>query len=125
LQNLKFGILGASIIGIIAAFLPFIAFGDESISLFQVMGAPGAAGQVILTMAGFVIGLVLSIIALKNGFSRVFGIVATVGFALSFIKLLDAFGPGAIGAKLLFIGALVGLVLSIVKIVKPDVAQAS
>lgn len=117
MDKLKFGVLGAGALGVVAAFLPIVG----GISLFDIMGA--AAGQVILTLVGYVIGLVLGIISLSKGFNRTFAIIATVGFGLSFLKTLDAFG-GEIGGKLLFVAAIVGLGCSIALILKPEEAKA-
>lgn len=117
MDKLKFGVLGAGALGVVAAFLPIVG----GVSLFDLLGL--AAGQVILTLAGYVIGLVLGVLALSKGFNRTFAIIATGGFALSFIKTLDAFG-GEIGGKLLFVAAIVGLGCSIGLIVKPEESQA-
>lgn len=122
MDKMKFVVLIAGIVGVIGLFLPFVAMGGQSASLLDIMGL--AAGQVILTELGFILALVLGAMGVAGKFTRVFAIICTVGLALSTVKLLDAFGDGAIGAKLMFIAAVLGLLASIAAIVKPESADA-
>ena len=113
MDKAKYGVLAAGALGIVGAFLPIMM----GVSLIDMIGLDAVQG--ILTLAGYLVGLVVGIIGLSKPFTRPLAITATVFFALSFIKTLDAFS-GEIGGKLLFIAALIGLVSSIMMIVKPE-----
>lgn len=118
MKNLKFAILGAGVLGLISAFLPFISFGEASVSFWEIRVLD--SGQVYLTLFGFVLPALIAAVAIAKGpAARWHGIVAAVGFLLAFIKLREAF-QGAIGAKLMFICALAGMAVAIASIVKPE-----
>ena len=121
MKNLKFGLIVCGVLGVIGAFLPMVKMGSASISLWELKGLPGGAGQVYLTLAGFIVGIVMGGLALKGGLKRWQSIVAAVGFALATLKLRGSFS-GAIGAKVMFLAAVIGLVVAIVTIVKPEKA---
>jgi len=76
-------------------------------------------GQGLPRFLGLVIGLVMGIMGLVGKMTRTYAIIAMVGFALSFVLMLDAIG-GEIGGKLLWIGSVVGLVSAILCVVKPE-----
>lgn len=122
MKNLKFGLIVCGVLGVIGAFLPMVKMGSASISLWDLKGLPGGSGQVYLTLAGFVLGIAMGAAALKGPLKRWQSGVAAAGFALSTVKLRGSFGDGAIGAKLMFLAAIVGLVVAIVTIVKPEKA---
>ena len=113
-KNIKFGILLFGVLGIVGAFLPFMA----GVSLFDMKGVPGAAGQVYLTMGVFVVGVVIGVLALKR-LARWHGIVGALVFALGVVKNRGNM-DGAIGAKLMLVAALGGLVCCIIAAVKPE-----
>lgn len=118
MKNLKFAILAAGLLGVISAFLPFISFGPESISLWEVRELDG--GLVYLTMAGFLIPAIMGLLAvIKGPQARWHAIVATVFFGLALIKVRDGF-QGAIGAKLMVVCAAIGLLVAIASIAKPE-----
>lgn len=118
MKQAKFGVLGAGVLGIIGAFLPFVSFGDASISLWDVRSFD--SGQVYITMGGFLIAAIVGGVALAKGaLPKQLAGTAVAGFALSAFKLRDAF-KGAIGAKLMLLAAIVGLVFAILAIVKPE-----
>ena len=128
MNNLKFGVLACGILGLIGCFLPMISFGDQSFSFFDARKG-GEAAQVYMTMAGYVAAVVMgAMAAAKPPMLRWQGIVAIVGFAFVVFKLREP-GPiklltdGAIGAKLMVIGALAGLVVSIITVAKPETAK--
>jgi hypothetical protein len=127
-NNLKFGVLACGLIGLIACFLPFVSFGDQSFSFFKMREAPGGASQVFMTMAGYVLALVMgAMAAAKPPMQRWQGIVAALGFLWVCFKMRDGFmkliTDGAIGAKLMAISALAGLVVSILCVAKPETAK--
>jgi hypothetical protein len=124
MKQIKFAILGAGILGIIAVFLPFISMGPLSVSLWKARQF-GESGQVYLTMGGFAIGAVMGVLAVTGKrLVRWQAIVATIGFVLAFIKVRQGLTleGGAIGAKLLFISALLGLIAAIAGTAKPEQA---
>ena len=116
MNNVKFGIVAAGGLGILAAFLPFVSMGDQTMSLFGMRSL--VAGQVYLTLGCFVVALVVGLLALKKA-ARWHGIVATLAFGLGVLKNRGNM-EGAIGAKLLLIAALLGLVASVIVLVKPE-----
>jgi hypothetical protein len=125
-NNLKFGVLACGLIGLISVFLPQITFGDQSISLWGTREAQ--AGQVYLIMAAFLAPLVMgALAAAKPPMQRWQGIVAIAGFALIVVKMRDAlpadFMKGAIGMKLMGLSAIIGLVVSILTVAKPETAK--
>ncbi len=120
MKNLKFGILAFGVLGLLGCFLPFISFGGESASLFAMR--KGDAGQVFMTMGGFILAAVMGGMGLKHLLKWQAG-AAAAGFAFVAFKLRDAlthvFGaPFGIGAKLIVVSAIAGLVVSILAAVK-------
>lgn len=85
MKNLKYGILGLGVLGLLGCFLPFVSFGSESISFFG--GRKGDAGQVFLTMGGFVLAAVMGGMGLKQLLKWQAG-VAAAGFAFVIFKLI-------------------------------------
>lgn len=116
MDKAKFAILGFGVLGLLAVFLPFVSAGSESISMWGLREIVGT-GQVYLVMGGFLAAAIMGGMALKNGLLRWQGIVASLGFALTVLKLRPwgtAFSDGAIGAKLLIVSAFLGLACAIV-----------
>lgn len=128
MNNLKFGVLACGLLGLIGCFLPMVSFGSESISFFKLREMPGGSSQVFMTMAGYVAALVMgAMAAAKPPMQRWQGIVAIVGFAWVVFKMRDGFmkliTDGAIGAKLMGISALAGLIFAILCVAKPETAK--
>ena len=128
MKNLKFGVLLFALIGIISIFLPQISVGDMSFSMWD--ARQGAPLNVYGGLAGLAIALVAGIAgAAKPPFSKMHAIGATVGFALALVLMSDmkpweifnAF-KGAIGAKLMGVALIGGLVTSIIAVVKSEEA---
>ena len=117
MDKMKFGVLGGGILGVVGSFLP-IAMG---ISLFDLVTM--VPGQGLPRFLGLVIGLVMGVLGLVGKMTRTYAIIAMIGFALSFVMMLDAIG-GEIGGKLLWIGAVIGLVSSIACVIKPEGSDA-
>tara|TARA_R110002096_G_scaffold401386_6_gene598320 strand:+ start:60640 stop:61008 length:369 start_codon:yes stop_codon:yes gene_type:complete len=119
MDNVKYAILGCGVIGLLGIFLPMISMGGQSISLWDVRAIN--AGQVYIVIAGFLAPAVMGAMALKGGLLRWQAGVAIAGFGLCVVKLRpwgEVFG-GAIGAKLMIIGAFLGLAAAIAAVVKP------
>lgn len=133
MNNLKYGILGLGVLAAIGVFLPFISFGGESISLWKLYSSMPDGAEWPLLKGHPITHIVLSLVAVAmgglaaaKGMARWQGIVATVVFLLAFVNMREGFfkllTEGAIGAKLIFIGILGGLIVSIIAIVKPEQA---
>lgn len=76
-------------------------------------------------MSGFVVGAIMGILAVTgNRLVRWQAIIALIGFGLSLLKIRDSItGEGsAIGAKLLFIAALVGVIAAVADTANPEKA---
>ncbi|MBL4635377.1 MAG: hypothetical protein JKY56_16070, partial [Kofleriaceae bacterium] len=114
MEKTKFAVLGFGVLGLLAVFLPFISFGDESFSMWKLREAVGS-GQVFMIMGGFLAAAIMGGLALKDGMARWQGIVASLGFALTLVKLRPwgpAFSDGAIGAKLMILSAFIGIAVA-------------
>ncbi|MDB4955315.1 MAG: hypothetical protein JWO36_2884 [Myxococcales bacterium] len=127
MNNLKLGVLVSGVVGLIGCFLPFISGGGESISFWGMKELAGS-GQIFVTMAGYVLGAVMGAMAVaKPPMQRWQAIVATLGFAFVGFKMRDGFlkliTDGAIGAKLMAIAVLAGLVFSVLCIAKPEATK--
>ena len=122
MKQIKFALLGAGLLGVIAIFaLPFVSMGPISFTLWKIREAD--SGAVYITLLGFLAGAVAGGLAVAaKQLVRWQAIVGIVGFGLAFIKVRDGLtGEGSgIGAKLMFISALIGLIASIVAVAKPE-----
>ncbi len=125
MNNLKFGVLVCGVAGLIGCFLPMISAEGMSVSLWDAHSA--AMGQVLMVMIGFALPIAMGAMAAKGAMQRWQAIVALVGFAFVVFKFRDGFMDmlthGAIGAKLMWLGAVVGAVLSVLCIAKPEQAK--
>lgn len=128
MKNLKFGVLAFGVLGLIACFLPLVSIGELSFSVFD--ARKGDAAMAYGTMAGFAIAAVAGVLGVvRPPFGKPQAGIALVGFIVAMTmvsdkkpwKIFDAF-KGAIGAKLLAISALVGLIVAIVALVKSEEA---
>lgn len=134
MKNLKFVILAAGVLGIIASFLPYVSEGPFSLSYWDFHKMPaGNSGllngpkQVYVALACFAIPALLAATALASKMQRALAAIGGVSFLVLFAlegvrKGLTGEGgmSTAIGGKLLFISAVVGLVASIAAAVKPE-----
>ena len=134
MKNLKFVIIAAGVLGIIACFLPYISEGPISLSMWDFRKMPaGNSGlingpkQVYVAFALFAVPALLAATALASKLQRALAGVAAGAFLLTFALELVRKGmtgadgvSTALGGKLVFVAALVGLVASIVAIVKPE-----
>lgn len=119
MKNLKLGVLAFGALGVIGLFL------SHWLLIFEF-----DKGQALLMMAGFVLPLVMGIMGVtKPPFQKWQAAVALAGFALIFVKmrmwsLLPHIGQVAkeIGALLIVIGCLGGVVVSALALVKSEEA---
>jgi hypothetical protein len=132
MSNLRYGILGLGVLGIISVFLPYSAK-IASLSLWDTAGAPG---RTLLELHPYT-HVAMSLIAVAMGglglvrpFARWQGIVATIAFLVAavnmrghFFKLEALTGDYAIGAKLMWISVACGLILSILAVIRRDESE--
>lgn len=120
MNNAKLGVLVCGAIGLIGCFLPLVSAEGLSFSFWD--GHSADMAQTMMVMIGFAVPLVMGIMGLK-GMLRWQAIVAIVGFAFVLFKFrggtIDIITHGAIGGKLMGIGAIAGLVFSILAVLKP------
>ena len=135
MKQLKPVILLAGLLGIIAAFLPYVSVEGHSITYWDFHTMPGSAmlgilkgpKQVYWALACFAVPAAMGAWALAGRLTRAHGIVSTVFFLAAFApegvhKGLTKFEgvSTALGGKLLFIAAAVGLVAAVIAIAKPE-----
>lgn len=134
MKQTKLVIIAAGVLGIIALFLPYISEGPLSLSMWDFRKMPaGNSGlingpkQVYVALVAFAIPALLAATALASRLQRALAGVAAVSFLSTFALELvrkGMTGEGAvstaIGGKLVFVAALVGLVASIVAVAKPE-----
>ena len=134
MKQTKFAIIAAGILGIIAVFLPYISEGPISVSMWDFRNMPaGNSGllngpkQVYVALALFAIPALLAATALAGKLQRALAGIAAGAFALTFALELVRKGmtgaeglSTALGGKLVFLAALVGLVASITAVAKPE-----
>lgn len=125
MNNLKFGVLACGLLGLVGCFLPMISEGGLSFTFFDMRKADAA--QTFMVMGGYAVGLAMGAMGAAKGMQRWQGIVAALGFVFVVFKFrggfLDLITHGAIGAKLMGIAAVAGLVFSILTVVKPEPAK--
>ena len=123
MKNIKFAVLACGLLGLIGCFLPMVSAEGMSISFWDVHKAPGEGVQVYLVMAGYALAAVMGAMGAAKGFKRPQGIAALVGFAFVIFKFRGGFFDllhAAIGAKLMFIAAIAGVVVSALALAKPE-----
>ncbi len=134
MKQTKFVIIAAGVLGIIACFLPYVSEGPISMSLWDFHKFPaGNSGlvngpkQVYIALAAFAIPALLAATALASKLQRALAGIGAVSFLATFALELVRKGmtgdhgvSTAIGGKLLFLSALVGLVASVVAVAKPE-----
>jgi len=134
MKHTKFVIIAAGVLGIVACFLPYISEGPISLSMWDFRkieagnsGLLNGPKQVYAALALFAIPAVLAAISLASRLQRALAGIALGSFALTFALELVRKGmtgehgvSTALGGKLVFLSALVGLVASIVAVAKPE-----
>lgn len=121
MKNAKYTIVIASVIGLLGIFvLPYV----EGIKLWALRSEGSVSSQIYIALFGFLCTFVVAGLATVRGaMGRSLGIMSTILFLLTLAvgAVHDGFKDGtAIGAKALLIAAVIGLVASIVVVVKPE-----
>ena len=128
MKNIKFAVLACGVLGLIGCFLPMASGGGMSISFWDLhkmgkeMGGGGGV-QVYLVMAGYALAAVMGAIGVAKGMKRPQGSFAALGFAFVVFKFRGGFTDmlkGAIGAKLMFIACIAGIVVSVLAAAMPE-----
>jgi hypothetical protein len=129
MNNLRYGILGLGILGVISVFLPFVSEKSVSFSLWATAGAQGPLLQhhPYTHVAMSLVAVVMGGLGLVRPSARWQGIVAALAFVVAavnmrgyFFKLEALTGDYAIGAKLMWISVACGLILSILAVIRRD-----
>lgn len=126
MKGLKFALVVLGLLGIVALFLPYVSAGGISVKMWDARGEE--ALKVYMPLAGFGLAALMGLLAAKGGLSRLQAIVALVGFGLAMLVKevrIGLKGEGfdtAIGGKLLFIAAALGLLVALIGLVKPEKA---
>jgi hypothetical protein len=134
MKQTKFVIAAAGVLGIVALFLPYVSEGAFSLSMWDFRKMPeGNQGlingpkQVYVALALFAIPALLAATAFASKLQRALAGVAAGAFGLTFALELVRKGmtgaegmSTALGGKLVFLAALVGLVASIAAVAKPE-----
>ncbi len=132
MKNLKFAVLACGLLGLLGCFLPMVSGGGMSMSFWDLhklgdeLGGGGGV-QVYLVMAGYALAVVMGAMGAAKGFGRPQGIAAAAGFGFVIFKFRGGFFDllkGAIGAKLMFVGALAGIVVAVLAAAKPEDGQS-
>ena len=126
MNNLKFGVLACGVIGLIACFIP-----DHGVSFFTTRIAPAELGggfHVYIILVAYAVAAAMGALAVaKPPMLRWQSIVATVAFGLILVKfrslIMDALKHGNLSGRLMMIAAIVGVIVSILTIAKPESAK--
>ena len=117
MSNLKFGVIVCGLLGLVGSFLPLttgVTFFDTR--LFD-------AANVYIILAGFAAALAMGVLGVAKGMERWMAIIAIVGFAMIVLRMrtemIEMLKAG-MGAKLMGIGAIAGLVFAILATVRPE-----
>ncbi len=124
MQNLKFGVLVCGLLGLVGCFLPMVSGEGMSISFFDTRKLDAA--NFFIVAGGYAAALAMGAMGAAKGMQRWMSIVAIVGFGLIVAKMrgavIDMLKLG-IGAKLMAIAAIAGLVFAILTVTKPEPAK--
>lgn len=117
MRNLKLGVVACGLLGLVGCFLPL----TESLSFFGTRAFDAA--NVYITLAGFAIAAAMGALGVARRMESWMAIIALVGFAMIVLRLrgdvVDLLQAG-IGAKLVGIGAIAGLLFAIGASLKPE-----
>lgn len=121
MRNLKFGVLGAALLGLIGVFLPL----SRDVSWWERREGPDTAG-VFFVIGAFLIAAVMGALAVAHGLQRWIALVALIGFAFVILKFRFAFVAlftGQPGGQLIGLAAAVGLLCTALAAWRPEPAK--
>lgn len=120
MKGLKFALIVLGALGIVGLFLPYI----EGLKLWDARNEE--ALKVYLPLAGYGLAALMGIWATRSSLTRGKALIALIGFALAILVKevrVGLKGEGfetAIGGKILFLTAAIGLVVALIGLVKPE-----
>jgi hypothetical protein len=125
MDNLKYGVVISGLAGLIGCFLPL---GDLGVSFWSLRG--GSPGDSYAIMLGYLVGFIVPAIAVaKPPMLRWQALVAITAFAFVLIKmreLLETFlVDGGVGAKLMVVAPILGILFSIGSLAKPKMVATT
>ena len=120
MDGLKYGVLLAAIAGIVGCFLP-LGYNDV---FWNVVDRP----DTLMVIGGYAVGAVMVVLAMINPpILRAQALVAAGGFGFVLLRLRDRIGEwitdGAIGAKLMVIAPMVGILFAVLAMWKAEAAR--
>ena len=124
MDNLKYGVLVSGLVGIVACFLPYA----PGITFWS--GSETDMTARLLVLGPFAVGLLMAVIAVvKRPMLRLQSIIAAMAFGFVVFRLRDGFVDliknGGIGAKLMAISAVTGILFSIACVAKADMRRGA
>ena len=125
MDNLKYGVVLSGLVGLIACFL---SLGAAGLSFWAMR--EHAPANTYMTISAYAVGFVVPAISIvKPPILRWQAIVSVLAFAFVLIKLRELLGAfitdGSIGAKLMVVAPGLGLIFSILCLVKPQLSTSS
>lgn len=126
MKGLKVAIVVVGLLGIVGMFLPWISEGGFSVKAWDFRAQN--AMKTYLPLAGFGLAVLMGLMAAaRGGMTRLHAALALVGFALAMavkeVRIgLTGEGPikTAIGGKVLFVAAALGILIAFIGIIKPE-----
>ena len=119
---LRVAVTASAVVGLVACFLPYLGKGDVSMSFWDLRVLHGT-DQVVMVIVAYGVGLLAGLVGLSMAARRWPPILAALGFAFVLYKFRDGIAhlmDFGIGAKLMGIAAIAGLVLSLLAAATPD-----
>lgn len=128
MSSFKFGVVVCGLLGLVGSFLPLA----NDVTFFDTRAFDAA--NVYIILAGFAAALAMGVLGvlaharIRRGMEPWMAMVAIVGFAMIVLRLrgelIDLLQAG-IGAKLMGIGAVLGLVFAVLAAARPEPARRS
>lgn len=121
MRNLKFGVLGAALLGLVGVFLPL----SRDLSWWERRDGADAIG-VFFVIGAFAVALAMGALGLARGLQRWIALVALIGFAFVILKFRLAFVGLFIsqpGGQLMGLAAAAGLICAALAAWRPEPAR--
>ena len=117
MHNLKFGVIICGLLGLVGCFLPMVG----EVSYFDTRAFDPASFYIVAI--AFALPLAMGVLGFFKGMARWMSIISIVGFSVIMLRMrgeMVELLKAGIGAKLMGIGAVAGLVFAILTTVKPE-----